>query len=100
MTPTSTPPRLPYALLGLLTLACFGGPFFLLVVRGGERGDWPPDRPIEWIVVALVFAITAGLFVACITLGLWYRWPEGTKKPARVPRRESLPSSGIRNSES
>jgi hypothetical protein len=76
-------PRLPYALLGLLTVACFGGPFALLIVRGGARGDWPPDRVIEWVVVTLVFATTTGLFVACITLGWWYRPGRDKQNPDR-----------------
>ncbi len=77
-------PRMPYVLLGLLTFACFGGPFALLIVRGGERGDWPPDRAIEWVVIALVFTATAALFVACVTLGWWYRPPgRQTKRPDR-----------------
>jgi hypothetical protein len=78
-------PRLPLALLGLLTLACFGGPFALFVVRGGPSGDWPPDRPVEWIVIAVVLATVLALFVACVTVGWWYRWPNrgrGTTRPS------------------
>jgi hypothetical protein len=74
-------PRLPFALLGLLTVACFGGPFALLIVRGGDRSGWPPDRAIEWIVIALVFAATAALFVACVTVGMWYRPPRLAGRP-------------------
>jgi heme A synthase len=66
-------PRLPIALLGLLTLACFGGPLGMwLVVRGGSSGEWPPDRAVEWVVVALVSGSAAALFLACITVGWWY----------------------------
>ena len=73
-------PRLPNALLGLLTLACFGGPIVMwFVIRGGSSGDWPPDRIIEWIVVGLVCIATAGLFVACVTVGWWYPWPHRSK---------------------
>ena len=100
-------PRLPYALLGLLTLACFGGPFALLIVRGGERADWPPDRAIEWIVIALVFTTMTALFIACVTLGLWYRSPrvaeQGRNRGGSRPATDSDlrdPSSGILNSES
>jgi hypothetical protein len=78
-------PRLPFALLGLLTLACFGGPFALLVVRGGPSGDWPPDRPVEWIVIAAVLLAVLALFVACVTVGWWYPWPDrgkGTNSPS------------------
>jgi hypothetical protein len=72
-------PRLPFALLGLLTLASFGGPFALLIVRGGDHNGWPPDRAIEWIVIALVFTTTTALFVACVTIGWWYRHPSRFK---------------------
>jgi hypothetical protein len=74
-------PWLPNALLGLLTLACFGGPFALLIVRGGPSGDWPPDRAIEWIVIGLVFTLTAALFITCVTVGWWYPWPGRGKEP-------------------
>jgi H+/Cl- antiporter ClcA len=76
-------PRLPFALLGLLTLACFGGPLALFIVRGGPSGDWPPDRIVEWIVVGLVFTLVAALFVACVTVGWWYPWPHRRKGAAR-----------------
>ena len=49
-------PRLPYVLLGAMTFASFGGPFVILVVvRGGSSARWPPDRPVEWVAIALVF---------------------------------------------
>ena len=55
-------PRFPYYLLGGLTLVSFGGPFVMLVVvRGGPRGDWPPDRAVEWIVIGLVFGLAIAL---------------------------------------
>ncbi len=42
--------RAAYILLGLMTVLCFGGPFLIAVLLwGGERSGWPPDRPIEWI---------------------------------------------------
>ncbi len=75
---TRMPPlaRLPMILLGLLTLGTIGGPFLmLLVVRGGPSAGWPPDRPVEWIVIAAVMISVVALFVACITIGLWYPWP-------------------------
>jgi hypothetical protein len=85
-------PRLPFALLGGLTLACFGGPFALLVIRGGPSGDWPPDRAVEWIVIAMVLALVLGLFVACVTVGWWYPWPHRGKGTARPSN--SGPASG------
>ena len=42
-------PRLPYVLLGLLTLATMVGPVAIVVaIRGGPSPDWPPDRAVEW----------------------------------------------------
>src|SRR5262249_58632636 len=59
-------PRLPYLLLGGLTLVCFGGPVAMLViVRGGPSSDWPPDRAVEWLVIGLVFGLVVVLFSAC-----------------------------------
>ncbi|MBX6315210.1 MAG: hypothetical protein IRY99_20215, partial [Isosphaeraceae bacterium] len=49
MTTTPRVSRLAFVLLGLLTVVAFGGPLaFGLVLRGGRRPDWPPDRPLEW----------------------------------------------------
>jgi Na+-driven multidrug efflux pump len=75
-------PRLPYFLLGAMTLVSFGGPFAVfLVMRGGLRPDWPPDRLIEWIVVGLVIALAVALFVACLSVGWWYSWDRRAKRP-------------------
>lgn len=75
-------PRLPNALLGLLTLACFGGPMALwLVLRGGASDEWPPDRAIEWLVAGLVIASAVGLFLACVTVGWWYPWQGRGRRP-------------------
>ena len=80
-------PRLPNALLGLLTLDCFGGPLALwLVVRGGASGEWPPDRAIEWLVAGVVVTSAAALFLACITIGWWYPWP-GRRRTQAGPGR-------------
>ena len=66
--------NLPYALLGALSVVCFGGPFaILVVVGGGASARWPPDRPLEWITIALVFGLFVTLFIACLTLGWWHR---------------------------
>ncbi len=87
-------PRLPFALLGLLTLACFGGPFALLVVRGGPSGDWPPDRPVEWIVIAAVLLAVLALFVACVTVGRWYPWPNRGRGTTRPSEPDAAPGAG------
>jgi hypothetical protein len=42
-------PRPPTVLLGLLALACFGGPFALLVVLGGPGGGIPARSASEWM---------------------------------------------------
>jgi hypothetical protein len=63
----------PYLLLGAMSLVTFGGPFLVLVVvRGGASPNWPPDRAIEWITIAVVFGLFATLFVCCTTVGWWY----------------------------
>jgi hypothetical protein len=74
-------PRLPYLLLGGLTLVSFGGPFAMLViVRGGPSPRWPPDRSIEWVVISLVCTLALALFGACVSIGWWYRQPRPTRK--------------------
>lgn len=65
--------RLPLLVLGLLTLDCFLGPLALwLVLGGGARDKWPPDRPVEWVVAGAIIASAAALFVACLTVRWWY----------------------------
>jgi hypothetical protein len=67
-------PRLPYVLLAAMTLVSFGGPFVIVgVVRGGDSARWPPDRPLEWVTIGLVLALFLILFVACVSLRLWFR---------------------------
>ena len=70
-------PRGPYVLLGLMTLATFGGPVAIVAsLRGGASREWPPDRPVEW----WIFGLTTGLVVG----------PDG-----RLPRpRPGPPASG------
>jgi hypothetical protein len=72
------PPRTPLVLLGLLSVATFAGPFLiLLVIRGGARRDWPPDRPVEWVVFSAVCAAVVLLMAACLIAGLWARPGKG-----------------------
>jgi hypothetical protein len=67
-------PRLPYVLLAAMTIVSFGGPFLIFAaVRGGPSSRWPPDRPVEWLAVGLVMALFVGLFVACVSIRLWFR---------------------------
>jgi hypothetical protein len=66
-------PALPYVLLGAMSLISFGGPFVILfIVRGGASANWPPDRPVEWITIALVLLLAIALFLACVSIGWWY----------------------------
>ncbi len=75
--------RLPLILLGMLTVGTFAGPVaMLLVVRGGPSGEWPPDRPVEWVVIAAILTSVIALFVACVTVGWWYPWPDRGKGSA------------------
>jgi hypothetical protein len=73
---------LPIVLLGLMTLVSFGGPFVIaLLLWGGERSKWPPDRPVEWIGLGVVMTLFAACFIACLTIG-WWR-PRGTDGTTR-----------------
>ena len=67
-------PRTPYILLIALSVVCFGGPFVMVgVIRGGQSAGWPPDRPIEWLTMAVVLVLFLALFVACVSIRVWYR---------------------------
>ncbi len=86
-------PALPYLLLGAMTLVTFGGPFvILLVVRGGASANWPPDRPVEWITIALVLWLAIALFLACVSIGWWY---PSSRRIARS-QSEAAPSRQLR----
>ncbi|AMV36351.1 hypothetical protein [Planctomyces sp. SH-PL62] len=89
-TPTSNRPvvtpapisRAAYVLLGAMTLVSFGGPFFIaLILYGGERSGWPPDRTVEWVGVLGVLALFTVCLVACITIRLWLVNTSGDPKP-------------------
>jgi hypothetical protein len=65
-----------------MSIVSFGGPFLMLwALSGGEKPGWPPDRPFESIVIAVVLILFLALFVACLSIRLWF-------KPA-PPRLES-----------
>ncbi len=67
-------PRFPYVLLAALTIVSFGGPFVIVAfIRGGEKPGWPPDRPIEWIAVTIIMTLFLILFIACVSIRMWYR---------------------------
>jgi hypothetical protein len=68
------PPRWPWLLFALMTLASFGGPFLIwAVIRGGESPDWPPDRLIEWVVFGGIVSLVVALFLLCVGLALVHR---------------------------
>jgi hypothetical protein len=82
MSSRSRLPHLPYVVLGAMTVASFGGPFLMFaVVRGGNSAGWPPDRPLEWITIALVVGLVIALFFACVAIGWWPPQPRRTKPP-------------------
>ena len=67
-------PRLPYVLLGAMTLVSFGGPFVILgAIWGGRSAKWPPDRPVEWVAIVVVIGLVIALFLACLSIGWWHR---------------------------
>ncbi len=75
-------PRLPWILLGLLTIASFGGPFLAwLVIRGGESAVWPPDRLVEWVVFAAIVSAVVVLMLACSGLALAHKRSLATIQP-------------------
>ena len=87
--PPTSPPltRLPFVLLGLLTLVTAGGPVaILLTLRGGTRAQWPPDRPLEWWTFGLTTGAVIVLMSACLVIGLarWRRTPRYSR-PASPP---------------
>jgi hypothetical protein len=64
----------PLVLLGLLTAATVGGPLaILLVLRGGARPHWPPDRAVEWWTFAGCVGGYVVLLGSCLVVGL-VRW--------------------------
>ena len=67
-------PRTPYIVLIALSVVSFGGPFVMVsVIRGGPSAGWPPDRPVEWLTMAVVLVLFLTLFVACVGIRVWYR---------------------------
>lgn len=63
--------RLPLVLLGVMTIATVGGPLGVFVVlRGGVEPAWPPDRPVEWVVLIGTCLLVAALMIVVIGLGL------------------------------
>jgi hypothetical protein len=82
------PPRWPWYLLVVMSLASFGGPFVIwMVLRGGESPDWPPDRLIEWVVFVAIVSLEITLFALCLALAILWRKDLGQLvKPPSTPR--------------
>lgn len=58
-------------LLALMTLAALGGPVgFGMVLRGGARPGWPPDRSVEWAALLGVSGLVLALMVLGIAIAL------------------------------
>jgi hypothetical protein len=75
--------RIAYLLLGLLTLATFGGYFLIgYVLKGGASPAWPPDRMVEWGVFGGVTGAVVGLILG---LGvIWLMSFAGLRKEQRA----------------
>jgi len=75
-----------YVLLGLMTLLSFGGPFLIAAILwGGQRSEWPPDRPIEWIGVGSILVLFLVCFIACLTAPLWLPKTARGRRPGPPP---------------
>jgi len=67
-------PRLPFILLGSMTVASFGGPLAIgSVLRGGASPAWPPDRAIEWVTLFGVSGTVLAIMLACLSLAFFNR---------------------------
>jgi len=57
----------PFVWLGLLTVLTFAGPLVVFLVgKGGQSRFWPPDRPVEWIVILSILLIYSIVFIGCL----------------------------------
>ncbi len=67
--PPKKPPRLPFVLLGLMTVLTFGGPLAIgYVLQGGASPKWPPDRPVEWFTFLGISGMVLVLMMASFSL--------------------------------
>jgi drug/metabolite transporter (DMT)-like permease len=90
--PSPTITVAPFVLLGLLTIATVGGPLLIyLMLKGGERPAWPPDRPLEWWTFGLSIAMYLVILAACLSTGI-LRWRRTVA--ALRPRREKAQGAG------
>jgi hypothetical protein len=76
------PSALPIVLLAAMTTATLVGPLaFGVVLHGGARDTWPPDRPIEWWALGLTSALVVALMVGTILVSLATRKPRRPSPP-------------------
>lgn len=60
------PSNFAYVLLVLMSISSMGGPFMIgWILKGGEQTRWPPDRPVEWVIV---IAVTGTVVVLMATI--------------------------------
>ncbi len=86
--------RFAYLLLGLMSLATFGGPFLIgAALRGGDSPKWPPDRPVEWVVFSGVTGVVVVVFIGLA--GIWLANMNQLRAVRQPPRaaRETRPQS-------
>ncbi len=91
-------PRGPLVLLGLMTLVTFLGPLAIwLTLRGGSRAEFPPDRPVEWVVLIGTVGAAAVLMVACLAVGLANHraFLRGSKRPGGEDRPVIASAAGL-----
>ncbi|MDB5351915.1 MAG: hypothetical protein JWN86_3162 [Planctomycetota bacterium] len=68
---SATVSKLPILLLGIMSIASFGGPFGLVwILSGGRRSGWPPDRLVEWASLLGVSGLVVGLLMLLLALSL------------------------------
>jgi hypothetical protein len=68
---TRKPSRLPFLILGAMTLLTFGGPVLIgYVLQGGSSPKWPPDRPVEWATFFVISGMVVLMMLACVPLAL------------------------------
>ena len=68
---SKTVKRLPLVMLGVMSIAAFGGPFLVrTVLAGGSNRQWPPDRPIEWYVLIGTCSLVAAMMVLLLVMNL------------------------------
>lgn len=69
--------KLPFVVLGVMTVLVFAGPLVIWrVLQGGERMEWPPDRPVEWVTFVSIVGLVAALMFGCFGLLLVNRRDE------------------------